>query len=153
MWNRLDVCLRCKLNCRQRPDRRVAFNLSGAFPYFEHLSQQAEGKLDVWGVRWYASMFAAGGLCLYPSRSLVNNIGMDGTGVHCGRVSHFEVELSDSQAWKFPDRIEESLQAFEAVRAFLLGLRGQKSTGAIVDLVSRLRHVAGRMKRAITAAG
>jgi hypothetical protein len=98
-------------------------------------------------------MFAAGGLCLYPSRSLVSNIGMDGTGVHCGRSSHFEVDLSDSQTWKFSDRIEESIPAFEAIRSFLIGLRGQKPTGAIIDLVSRLRHVAGRMKRAITAAG
>ncbi|HET9607071.1 MAG TPA: glycosyltransferase [Nitrospira sp.] len=138
---------------RSHPDRREAFNLNGAYPYFEHLTQQAEGKLDVWGVRWYASMFSASGLCLYPGQSLVQNIGMDGTGMHCGRSSHFEVDLSDLQTWKFPDRIEESLQAFEAICEFLVGLRGQKPTGAIVDLVSRLRHVAGTMKRAITAAG
>jgi hypothetical protein len=98
-------------------------------------------------------MFSASGLCLYPGQSLVQNIGMDGTGMHCGRSSHFEVDLSDLQTWKFPDRIEESLQAFEAICEFLVGLRGQKPTGAIVDLVSRLRHVAGTMKRAITAAG
>jgi hypothetical protein len=152
-WECLSLDSRGMLESLQSPDRREAFNLNGAYPYFEHLTQQAEGKLDVWGVRWYASMFVAGGLCLYPSRSLVSNIGMDGTGMHCGRSSHFEVDLSDLQAWRFPDRIEESLQAFEAIREFLIGLRGQKPTGAIVDLVSRLRHAAGRMRRAITSAG
>ena len=87
---------------RSHPDRREAFNLNGAYPYFEHLTLQAEGKLDVWGVRWYASMFTAGGLCLYPGQSLVQNIGMDGTGVHCGHSSYFEVDLSDFRPVEFP---------------------------------------------------
>ncbi|HKT35402.1 MAG TPA: hypothetical protein VJR03_11270 [Nitrospira sp.] len=152
-WERLNLDSRRMLESFQRPDQRDAFNLNGAYPYFEHLTQQAEGKLDVWGVRWYASMFIAGGLCLYPGQSLVQNIGMDGTGMHCGHSSDFDVELSRSETWKFPDRIHESSQAFEAIRSFLIGLRAQKPTGAIVDLVSRLRHVTGRMRRALMSAG
>ena len=152
-WKRFNVDSATILEDLQLPDRRKAFNLNGAYPYFEHLTQQAKGKLDVWGVRWYASMFAAGGLCLYPGQSLVRNIGMDGSGVHGHRVSHFDVDLSDVNAWTFPDVIEESTPAFEAMREFLLELQVQKQTGVIMDLVSRLRHVAGRMKRAITSAG
>ena len=75
------------------------------------------------------------GLCLYPGQSLVQNIGMDGTGVHCGHSSYFEVDLSVSE-WNFPDRIEESMNTFEAIRSFLVGLRTQGKSGAIVDLVS-----------------
>jgi hypothetical protein len=152
-WERLTLDSTRILESLRCPDRRAAFNLDGAYPYFEHLTQQAEGKIDVWGVRWYASMFAAGGLCLYPSQSLVRNIGMDGSGVHCGRSSHFDVNLSDLETWTFPDRIEESTPAYEAIRSFLIGMSGQKQTGAIVDLVSRLRDVAGRIKRSITSAG
>lgn len=152
-WERLNLDSATMLEGLQFPDRREAFNLNGAYPYFEHLIQQAEGKLDVWGVRWYASMFIAGGLCLYPGQSLVQNIGMDGTGVHRHRLSHFDVGLSDLEAWTFPDDIEESMPAFEAIREFLLELRAMKQTGVIMDLVSRLRHVAGRMKRAITSVG
>ena len=152
-WARLNLESAQMLQSLQTPDQRDAFNLNGAYPYFEHLSEQAKGKLDVWGVRWYASMFAVGGLCLYPGHSLVQNIGMDGTGMHCGHSSDFEVELSRSETWRFPDRIEESVVAFEAVRSFLLGLRTPKPPGGIVDLVSRLRHAMGRMRRALTSAG
>jgi hypothetical protein len=152
-WERLNLDSTTMLKTLHTPDRRDAFNLNGAYPYFEHLIQQAEGTLDVWGVRWYASMFIAGGLCLYPDQSLVQNIGMDGTGMHCGRSSDFDVELSVAETWKFPDRIEESVPAFEAIRSLLIGLRTQKPTGAIVELVSRLRRVAGRMRRVITSAG
>ena len=152
-WERLNLDSTAMLESLHSPQRRDAFNLNGAYPYFEHLTQQAEGKLDVWGVRWYASMFIAGGLCLYPSQSLVQNIGMDGSGMHCGRSSIFDVELSVSEAWRFPDCTEESPQAFEAIRSFLIGPRAQNPTGAIVDLVSRLRHAVGRMRRAITSVG
>jgi len=152
-WERLNLDSAQLLESLGTPGRRDTFNVNGAYPYFEHLTQQAEGKLDVWGVRWYASMFIAGGLCLYPSQSLVRNIGMDGSGVHCGHSSRFEVDLSDLQTWRFPERIEESTTAFEAIRAFLIGLRAQKPSVGIVDLFSRLRGFADRMKRAITSAG
>jgi len=152
-WKRFNVDSVGMLEALRIPGRREAFNLNGAYPYFEHLTQQGAGKLDVWGVRWYASMFLAGGLCLYPSQSLVRNIGMDGTGAHCPRSSYFDVDLSELEAWTFPDDIEESMSAFEAMREFLLQLRAQKHTGAIGDFVSRLRHAAGRMKRAMTSSG
>ena len=129
-----------------------AFNVDGAYPYFEHLRLQAEGKMDVWGVRWYASMFVAGGLCLYPGRSLVQNIGMDGSGVHCGRSTDFEVELSDQDSWRFPDRIEASAKAYESIRSFLLGLRGEKKQRTLVDLVSRLGGLVSKMKRSCASA-
>lgn len=152
-WKRFNADSAMMLEALRSPERREAFNLNGAYPYFDHLTQQSEGRLDVWGVRWYASMFLAGGLCLYPSQSLVRNIGMDGTGVHCHRLSHFDVELSDLEAWTFPDHIEESMPAFEAMREFLLEFLAQTQSGGKVDLVSRLRHVAGRIKRAITSVG
>ena len=150
-WEHLNLDSTSLLEHIHKSDQRDTFNVNGAYSYFEHLSLQAEGKMDVWGVRWYASMFVAGGLCLYPSRSLVHNIGMDGSGVHCGQSSVFDVELSDSSAWTFPDRIEESVLAVEAIRSFLIGLRVQNKPGTIAELVSRLRTMVGRMKRAITS--
>ena len=48
------------------------------------LKAQRKGKVDSWGIRWYLSVFMIGGLILYPVRSLVENIGFDDTGTHCG---------------------------------------------------------------------
>lgn len=148
-WRRLDLDSGRMLNHLSDPRVREAFNVNGAYPYFEHLRLQHDGKLDVWGVRWYASMFVAGGLCLYPRRSLIQNIGMDGSGVHCGRSSDFQVELSPSRDWTYPDRIEESAEAVEAIRSFLVSLRAQKPESVIAELPSRLRAMAGRMMRAV----
>jgi len=144
-WKRLEVdSLKLLDEIRDR-HQQEAFNLDGAYPYFEHLKLHAEGKLDVWGVRWYASMFRMGGLCLYPNRSLVQNIGMDGSGIHCAPTTYFDVELSTSDTWTFPSRIEEAARARAAIRSVLLGLGTSKRPGAIMELVLRLRAKAGRI--------
>lgn len=64
--------------------RRRRFDLDGAYPFWAMLRAQLDGRIDSWGIRWYGSVFLRDGLVLYPSRSLVANIGFDGTGVHSG---------------------------------------------------------------------
>lgn len=54
------------------------------YPYTEMLRQQARGRNDSWAIRWYASAFLLGKLTLYPGRSLVQNVGTDGSGTHSG---------------------------------------------------------------------
>jgi Glycosyl transferase family 2 len=131
---------------------RDSFDVDGTYPYFTQLTLQAAGKLDVWGVRWYASMFAAQGLCLYPGQSLVQNIGMDGSGMHCNTSSQFDVNLSKSSAWHFSDHIEESLVARSEIRSFFNRLGDHRQGSGIAELTSRLRRVAGRMKRTVASA-
>lgn len=60
------------------------FDFSDTFPFAQMLEQQVLGKIDSWAIRWQASLFLAGKLSLYPSQSLINNIGFDGSGIHGG---------------------------------------------------------------------
>ena len=126
------------------------FDIDGAYPYFTQLKLHAAGKLDVWGVRWYATMFAAKGLCLYPSQSLVQNIGMDGSGMHCNSSSQFDVSLSKSEAWRFSDHVEESVTARNEIRSFFVRLLDHRQRSGIAELTSRLHMMAGRMKGTIS---
>lgn len=64
-----------------------AFNLDGYSFHLEELSRNASGDLETWAVRWYASVFLRNGLCLYPHRSLVRNIGFDDSGENCDATS------------------------------------------------------------------
>lgn len=59
-----------------------AFDFDGAFPYSQMLRDQVAGQVDSWAIRWYASAFLDDLLTLYPGRSLVENIGLDGSGTH-----------------------------------------------------------------------
>lgn len=62
--------------------RRFRFDLYGAFEYRKMIDQYIHGQIDAWDIRWYLSVFRRGGLCVYPSQSLVENRGHDGSGTH-----------------------------------------------------------------------
>ena len=104
--------------------RQREFDIDGSYPYVEMLERQAAGKLDVWGVRWYASMFLQQGLCVYPTKSLVANRGMDGSGMHCDPTTVFDVELSPRTTWNLSADIQESAPGLELLRQF--GFESQK---------------------------
>jgi hypothetical protein len=49
----------------------------------EMLEHQMAGRLDSWAIRWCYTAFRLGRLNAYPVKSLVTNIGLDDSGVHC----------------------------------------------------------------------
>ena len=71
-----------------------AFDFNGAYSFSKMLEAQIKGDNDSWAVRWYASAFLTGKLTLYPGRSLVHNIGFDGSGEHCGATEVWATKLS-----------------------------------------------------------
>jgi hypothetical protein len=60
------------------------FDFDGSYPYMRMLRDQIEGKTNSWAVRWYASAFLENKFTLYPGKSLVSNIGGDGSGTNNG---------------------------------------------------------------------
>lgn len=54
------------------------------------LAHNISGRLNTWFIKWHVSVILNGGYTLYPSVSLVNNIGFDDTGVHNGATDDFE---------------------------------------------------------------
>lgn len=120
--------------------RRHEFELDGTYPYFSHLRKQAEGQLDVWGVRWHASMFLQNGLCLYPTQSLVSNIGMDGSGMHCKPTTILDVSLSPLTAWNLSVPIEESPVGRELLKRFAVESQRRMGPSLIRRMVNKVYH-------------
>ena len=56
------------------------------------LAHNISGFLKTWFIKWHASVLLNGGFTLYPSISLVDNIGFDNTGVHNGEIALFKNE-------------------------------------------------------------
>jgi glycosyltransferase involved in cell wall biosynthesis len=50
-------------------------------------SSMLETAKNSWGIHWYFSIFQRNGLVVFPTTTLVRNIGFDGSGVNCGNVS------------------------------------------------------------------
>lgn len=95
--------------------RRSEFNINDSMYFYQMLCKQRDGTIDSWAIRWYASMFRAGGLALHPPYSLVQNLGFDGSGVHCNVDSRFEVELGRDPVHRLPAEIEETPEIVPAM--------------------------------------
>ena len=80
----------------EKRNLKKEFDFNNSYPYCRMLRQQIAGKNNSWAVRWYASAFLHNKLTLYPGRSLVNQIGMDGSGTHCSTNEMFDVPLTNS---------------------------------------------------------
>src|SRR5690606_969630 len=83
------------------------FEMEGAMNYWKHVIQFKAGKNDSWAIRWYASVFLKKGLSLYPAKSLIENIGHDGSGVHSGLNDIYKVTVNRSPVSQFSDLVQE----------------------------------------------
>ncbi|MCL2073641.1 MAG: hypothetical protein FWH18_06960 [Marinilabiliaceae bacterium] len=66
------------------------------------------GKRNTWAVFWYSTIYLNNGLCLNPKISFVKNIGMDGSGVHCGTSNILDTNLCDKYPIYFEKEIYET---------------------------------------------
>lgn len=64
--------------------KRIKQFCKGGEDLWPMLLSQKNGEIDSWAIRMSYSMNVQNRLCLRPVRSFVNNIGMDGSGIHCG---------------------------------------------------------------------
>ena len=86
------------------------FDLDGHYSYFKMLRAQQQGKSESWAIRWYLSVFLHNGLALYPRKTMVQNIGFDGSGVNCAVSNIEELPLDmNFKVQSMPDEIEISL--------------------------------------------
>ncbi len=114
------------------------FDFNGAYPYTKMLRNTIKGKVSSWAVKWYASAFLENKLTLYPGRSLVNNIGIDTTGVHCGASDWFSVEQTERPIHVGWVNVEENSEARDAIIRFFFSLKWRISTRAINFIKRRI---------------
>lgn len=81
-WNKVDWGMKDYQTFTHDKDGREAFSLGGA-DLVAMLDLQMQGKIDSWAIRWDYWHFKSSAYCLRPRYSLIDNIGFDGTGVHC----------------------------------------------------------------------
>ncbi|MDJ1471636.1 glycosyltransferase [Xanthocytophaga flava] len=75
-WKAFDRDTTYKSIIQKNPLIRQRFNFAD-YDYAAMLD-----NTNSWAIRWYYSVFMRNGLGLFPSKSLVKNIGVDGSGVH-----------------------------------------------------------------------
>lgn len=113
------------------------FSFDGNYHYWKQLQLNKSGKLNTWFVFWYATLFLRGGLALFPQTALVRNVGMDGSGVHCGKSDEFNVELC---AEPIRLTIMPAVENQEAVQLHKMYFRGAyRSSSSFALVMSSMR--------------
>lgn len=100
------------------------FSIEGTMNFWRQMQEFKSGKNNSWAIRWYASIFLKGGLTLNPSKSLIHNIGHDGSGVHSNKEDMYQVKLAQQPIRYFPSGLEENLEAYAAIKNFLRNRKG-----------------------------
>lgn len=103
-WQHFNPDGKALLSEIERRKLNKTFDFNGSYPYTRMLQRQVNGENDSWAIRWNASLFLKDILSLNAGRSLVMNIGFDGSGSHCGpdiiyntRLHHGELKTEISE--------------------------------------------------------
>lgn len=90
------------------------FDFGGKAGYVRMLEDFIAGRNDSWAVRWHAAAYLKQMYTLYPGRSLVRNLGHDGSGTHSGTANPFDSQLARTPVPVLPAAIAESPAGREA---------------------------------------
>jgi GT2 family glycosyltransferase len=106
-WKHFDSSAQGWDKIRSNSSLKNRFNLDGHHDYSTMLEQQMNGRVDSWAIRWYLSVFLRNGLVLFPSQSLVKNIGFD-SGTHGSRMLRWTLsrQIVSTRPIAFPRGIQ-----------------------------------------------
>jgi hypothetical protein len=105
-------------------EQKDQFDLDGSGVFWNQVEANAAGKINTWAIFWYATIFQNHGLCLNPAVSYVDNIGHDGSGVHCGSDNgHRSTNLCTSGQVNFITDYDESEVAVARIVEFYKRLK------------------------------
>lgn len=92
-----------------------AFDFDGCCPSTKILEDAVAGRVDSWFMMWTATLFLRGLYTLYPSRSLVLNIGF-ASGTHSHNATHTQQELAAAPVTVRPQPVAEDAAMLREVK-------------------------------------
>ena len=125
------------------PEMIKRFNMDGSEPgNWWQVQENVAGRMNTWAIFWLATIFLHDGLCLAPTKSLVKNIGMDNSGVHCGEKKLQTIKGSiDWRITRFPKKNEIDEDEYEKTKEFKRRLNGCKLTPTRTKIKRRIKRL------------
>jgi len=127
----------------------VNFNCGFGNEFYEQLIRNADKRLKTWAVKWHTSIFLNGGVTLFPKHSLIDNIGFDNSGEHCGTFKPHFSKINNKRMPKITDiPVEINKKALESFKKYYRKYYvNKKKTKIIKKIYGRLKSILlGRKK-------
>jgi acetyltransferase-like isoleucine patch superfamily enzyme len=92
--------------------RKKQFDILGNAYFYDQLKGNYNGDIYSWAVRWYSSWMKCGGFSIFPKFSLVQNIGMDGSGTFTSHSLRYNVKMINYKVenWRISSGESEKLK-------------------------------------------
>lgn len=81
-WQQVDWQVSAYEAIKQQPEMKLAFNRGGD-DIFSMLEMQQDKKLNIWSIQFTVAHFMNHAVCVLPTSSYVDNMGLDGSGENC----------------------------------------------------------------------
>lgn len=145
-WNLFDTQAQGYEQLKNSPKLRHQFNHDGGYDHAGLLETQMEtDNVSSWAVRFWWSLFIKKGLILFPDRTLIRNIGWDGSGTHSGGTNpYFENDWDDEYKVNiFPTSIRVDKKKYIFLIAYLKELK----KGHKINISNRVIGTMSSIKR------
>ena len=113
-----------------------ALNLDNSRNVWRQVTDNRSGKINTWAIFWYITIYENNGMSANISRSLSQNIGMDGTGDNCDDNDIYRLDnrvyFKQDMNFEFEEDLQENKLAVERIKAFY-----KRSRGSITDRIIR----------------
>jgi hypothetical protein len=118
-WNKVDWQVTDFDKFKNNSTEIKNFN-QGGNDLFSMLEMQMSGLINSWAIRFTFHLFKNQGYCLYPIKSLVDNIGQDGSGEHSSKNKKYANDLNYkfTEIMKLPNKVvldKEILNNFKEI--------------------------------------
>lgn len=100
------------------------FNFDSTTNFWSQVLLNHQGEINTWAIYWYATIFLNNGLFLHPRQTFIQNIGHDGSGVHCSNTNEFNSQLVENYNMNFPEKLEVCNLAREAHKNYFHSQNG-----------------------------
>lgn len=101
------------------------------------LDMQMNGELDSWAIRWCYQQFKEQMYTVNPCYSKIQNIGLDGSGTHCGKTNKWSVELQGTKEVVF-ENLKINKKIMREYNHYYIRTFKQRVRNRIVRMLGRM---------------
>lgn len=140
-WNFLKKYPEGYEELKKNSSLRYSFNHANSIDNASMLLHEMESeRVSSWAIRLAWNIFKSNSLVLFPDKSLIKNIGWDGSGRHCGDQNPYEEEQ-----WKdnylintFPNEIKVDNYNFNAMKKYIKNIHNPNIMYRIKNKIYRM---------------
>jgi hypothetical protein len=114
------------------------FDFNDTYPYVNMLKDQIDKKNNSWAILWYTSAYLKNKYTLYPGKSLIHNIGIDGSGTHSSTSDNFDVQIVHQEINVDAIEVKENKEAKNSIAQYFSKIYKVEKTSFINRIRNRL---------------